>query len=378
MYWVTDWVLASAKYGLPWLIFGLYLVGAWVLSGWAMRLLRGLLSRLTARGAIRMDEKQLSEASRPVRFVVMMVGLGLGIDALTTRLPGLETLMPEFVWIKRGVVALIILAVTGLINGVAKAAMDWYLHNLAQQTRSTWDDELLPLLRRVLSVVLYFIAISFILTSFGVNITALVTTAGVASLAVSLAAQDTLSNVIGGVMILVDRPFRVGDMIELLDGRTGIVQEISLRTTRIRQFDGNALVVPNKDMANTRLINYAQPTLRAAIRQTIRVALDTDVDKAKQVVLHTIEAHPEVLKDPAPVVRFTAFGASSLDLFMSCWVEDFNHMWRIQDELNTSILRAFRAAGIELAMEHQAVWIHLDDDGEIPAEGRQIAPKGEE
>lgn len=372
------WVYLSATYGVPWLIFGLYLVGAWFLSGWAMKLLRGLLSRLTARGAISMDEAQLSEAARPVRFVVMMVGLALGIDALTTRLPGLKALIPEFIWIERGVVALIILAITGLINGVVKAAMDWYLHNLAHQTRSTWDDELLPLLRKVVSVVLYFIAISIILTNFGVNITALVTTAGVASLAVSLAAQDTLSNVIGGIMILVDRPFRVGDMIELLDGRSGIVQEISLRTTRIRQFDGNALVVPNKDMANSRLVNYAQPTLRAAIRQTIRVALDTDVEKAKEVLLRTISAHPEILKDPAPIARFTAFGPSSLDLFMSCWVEDFNNMWRIQDELNTSILRAFREEGIQLAVQHQAVRLQLEESGEISPAGRQMAAQGEE
>lgn len=378
MHWVSDWMYLSAKYGVPWLIFGLYLVGAWFLSGWAMKLLRGLLSRLTARGAIRLEEAQLTEAARPVRFVVMMVGLALGINALIIRLPGLMSSWPEFVWIERGVVALIILAITSLINGVVKAAMDWYLHNLAHQTRSTWDDELLPLLRKVVSVVLYFIAISIILTNFGVNITALVTTAGVASLAVSLAAQDTLSNVIGGIMILVDRPFRVGDMIELLDGRSGIVQEISLRTTRIRQFDGNALVVPNKDMANSRLINYAQPTLRAAIRQTIRVALDTDVDKAKEVVLRTIQAHPEVLKDPAPIVRFATFGASSLDLFMSCWVEDFNTMWRVQDELNTSILRALRAAGIELATQHQTVWIHMEDEGDTASPGRQIASQGEE
>jgi MscS family membrane protein len=259
----------------------------------------------------------------------------------------------------------VILAVTALVNALMKAAADWYLHELAGKNEATWDEELLPLVRRILSLVIYFIGLSIVFERFGYPITALITTAGVASLAVALAAQETLSNMLGGLVILVDRPFRVGDVIELSDGKAGEVIEIGLRSTRIRQFDGNALVVPNKDMANTRIVNLAQPNHRAAIRQTIGVSFGSDVERVKQVLLDVMMAHPDVLKDPAPGVWFTKFNTSSLDLFISCWVESYKDRFRVTDELNIAILRAFREHGIEIPFPQQDVHLYVREGEKV-------------
>jgi MscS family membrane protein len=364
----TQWLLnlknAWLVHGSAWVIFFVYLALTWFAASVARRVMKGLVTRLTARSSTTLDDRLVQASVGPVRLMVLAAGLWLALGSLGARIPAFGPggrMHVEFEWVAKAAGAVVILAVTHLLNGLLKAALDWYLHELATQSDATWDQELLPVVRRVLSLLLYFIAISIILKNFGQDITALVTTAGVASLAVALAAQDTLSNMLGGLVILVDRPFRVGDVIELADGRAGEVKEIGLRSTRIQQFDGNALVVPNKDMASSRVINYALPTHRAAIRQTISVHYDTDIEKAKAVLLQVITSHPEVLPDPAPGVWFTKFNESGLDLFMSCWVQNYRDRFRVTDELNTAILKAFREAGIRMAYPTRDVHLHSRD-----------------
>ncbi|HWI60894.1 MAG TPA: mechanosensitive ion channel family protein [Symbiobacteriaceae bacterium] len=357
--WMTHWI--------DWALFGLYLVLTWVAAALARRLMRSLLPLFTARTNTVLDDRMVKAAAGPVRFAVLALGLRMSLQALAGRLPAFQkggAYGVEFGWAESVAVALVILGITAIANAMLKAAMDWYIHELATRNQGTWDEELLPLFRRLLSLLLYFIAASIIFDRFGYPITALVTTAGVASLAVALAAQETLSNMLGGFVILVDRPFRVGDVIELTDGKVGEVVEIGLRSTRIKQFDGNALVVPNKDMANSRVINYALPTPRAAIRQTISVEYGTDIERAKAVLLGVIKSHPEILADPEPGVWFTKFGESGLDLFLACWVASYKERFRIADELNVRILKALREAGVTIPYPKRDVHIFFEESAE--------------
>lgn len=363
-YWLGMMRETILEHWLAWAFFGGYLLLTWLVAWLAKRIMQGLIPKLTARSNTTLDDRLVGAATGPVRLTVMAMGLRMALESLKTNIPSFQEMGPygtQFGWVEKIAGALVILAITALVNALLRAATDWYLQELAGSNQATWDDELLPLIRRVLGLVVYFIGISIIFESFGYPITALITTAGVASLAVALAAQETLSNMLGGLVILVDRPFRVGDIIELPDGKAGEVLEIGLRSTRIRQFDGNALVVPNKDMANSRIVNYAMPTVRAAIRQTIRVSYGTDIERAKQVLLDTIASHPEILTDPAPGVWFTTFGSTSLDLFMSAWVDSYRERFRVTDELNVMILKAFRENGIEIPFPQQDVHLYVKE-----------------
>lgn len=356
--WLLNLRADLLEHWVAWALFAGHLAVTILLAWLAKRVTRGVIGKLTARSSTTLDDRLMAAAGGPVRFMVIAIGLRFSLQALGGRIPEMGA-TAGFDWVVKLSGALAIVAVASLVNGLIRAGIDWYLHELAAKTDGTWDVELLPVARRVTALVIYFIAASIIVESFGGDITALVTTAGVASLAVALAAQETLSNMLGGFTILVDRPFRVGDVIELSDGKVGEVVEIGLRSTHIRQFDGNALIMPNKDMANSRVVNYALPTPRAAIRQTIGVDYATDVEKAKQVLMDVFSAHPEVLKDPAPGVWFTTFGESSLDLFTSCWVESYRDRFRIADELNIQILKAFREAGIEIPFPQRDVHLKL-------------------
>jgi MscS family membrane protein len=202
------------------------------------------------------------------------------------------------------------LAFTRFLYALIKAILDWYLAEVAVRTETRVDEEFIPLFARLLKVVLYFIAITVILGYFKVNLTGFIATAGVASLAIALAAQETIANWISGFAIMVDRPFRVGDRIELPDGQVGDVYQIGLRSTKILSFDNNLIIVPNTEMAKSRIINFGYPNPRARIAQTIGVAYGSDLDKVKRVLLEICNNHKDVLKEPPPAVYFTEFGES--------------------------------------------------------------------
>jgi MscS family membrane protein len=388
---MTDWLYRTLApeyhYWIDWAIFAAHLLLIWIGAGLARRLLRALVPRLTARTSTTLDDQLAKASVRPVQWTILTLGLRASLEALRSRMPVFQAAVAgvheegayamEFGWVAKINDALVILAVTSLANALLKAALDWYLHELARKSHATWDKDLLPLVRRTLSLLLYFVAASIIFDQFGYPITALITTAGVASLAVALAAQETLSNMLGGFVIMVDRPFKLGDVIELTDGKAGEVVEIGLRSTHIKQFDGNALVVPNKDMANSRVINYALPNHRAAIRQTISLHLDTDMTRAKAVVLAVLEAHPEVLKDPAPGVWFTKFGINTLDLFMSGWVASYQERFRITDQLNIQLLQALRANHITFAFAQQDVRLYVREGGVAVAPEPNAANRGD-
>ncbi|MFB5082838.1 mechanosensitive ion channel family protein [Symbiobacterium thermophilum] len=373
--WLYDLRTALEQHWMAWAVFAAQLLVTWAVAGLAKRILRWIAHRVVSRSDTTLDDRLVEAGTPAVRWVILALGLRLALMSLGSAIPSFQAggrYATQFTVAGNLAEAVVVIAVTVLVNALINAALDWYLHELAGRTDGTWDRELMPMIKKGVSAVVGFFALSIVLELFGISVSALIATAGVASAAIALASQDTLSNMLGGLAILIDRPFRVGDWIELTDGKVGVVVEIGLRTTRIRQFDGTALVVPNKDMANTRVINYALPSPQAAIRQTIRVTYDTDVEKAKKVLLDVLQSHPEVLKDPVPGVWLSAFNTYSLDLFFSCWVDSYTNRFRVTDELNMQILKAFRENGIALAIPAQHIRIQQKEDSldqavELPA-----------
>ncbi len=254
--------------------------------------------------------------------------------------------------------ALFVLAVAGsalLIDRLTGEVVSWHLHAMTARTGATeLHSSLAPLARQLSRGLLVFIALVIVLSNMGVNVSAFVATAGVASLAFGLAAQDTLANIFAGVTILFDRPFRVGDRIEVA-GVIGDVVQIGLRSTRIRDFNNNHVVIPNKDVTANQLTNRAYPNLMMAIQAKVGVGYSTDIALAKQRMLDVLKANPEILADPAPAVYFTGFGDSALNLELWAYIGDYRRMFAVVDQVNEAILNAFRQAQIEMPFPQRVV-----------------------
>ena len=232
------------------------------------------------------------------------------------------------------------------------------LSSIAKKNDYEQYGQSLPLLvNRIISIVIISLSAVIVLDRFGMNITSILTVLGAGSLAIGFAAQDTLSNMISGFIIMIDRPFRVGDRIRIPTGEVGDVFEIGLRSTKILDFDNNLVVVPNNDLVNTRIVNYGYP--RGEIRLTIEisVAYGVDIDRVKMIIIDAAASHPDVLKDPAPEVFLMKLADWSLNFTLFCRVPDFKLQFRTSEVLRISIYNALNKAKIEIPFPQQV--IHL-------------------
>jgi MscS family membrane protein len=314
-----------------------------------------VLMAVARRTKTTLDETILTAARGPIQILLVVGAIYVAANYIETDLPNLAARQS---WrILHGVlyVALVLSSLL-MVYAALKSMIAWYGSKLSNETGSRYTSYA-AIFRVVTQIVLVFLALTIILDHFQVQITGLLATAGIASLAVALAAQETLANTIAGFALMVDRPFRAGDRVELPNNVRGDVIEVGLRSTRIMTFDNTVVAIPNSEMAKSHIVNLNAPDAHVKIRCTLGVAYGTDLRKAKAVLIAIMTEHADVQKDPAPAVFFTEFGESALNLLFECWVADYREKFRIQDELNMAIKDRFEAEGINIPFPQRDVHI---------------------
>lgn len=233
----------------------------------------------------------------------------------------------------------------------------------------------LPLLDNLVMIVLLVHGAFWLLDMWHVNVTPLLASAGIVTAAVALASKDTLANFFGGVSIFVDRPYRLGDYVDLGKGERGEVVDIGVRSTRILTRDDVLITVPNSVMANSKIINESGQVPRYRVRASVGVSYDADPEKVEEVLLTALEGMHEILPSPKPRVRFRSFGESSLEFQLMAWVHDPGDRGRILHEINKSIYKKLGAAGIDIPFPqrvlHMASTVPPNGDN-IPAPANEI------
>jgi MscS family membrane protein len=226
-----------------------------------------------------------------------------------------------------------------------------YGHEFAEKSESDWDDRLVELLELIVKYVVWFIALMLVLATFKIDITPFLAGAGIAGLALALAAQDIISNFFGGAIITVDKPFTVGDRVKV-DNYYGDVISIGPRSTRLRTLDNQIVTIPNNKITTNVITNFSQPDVTLRITIPVSVAYGTDVKKVKQILLEIARdatEHSEYLAiDPAPKVFFTEFGDSSLKFILYVWARKYNLPDEVRDTINSAVACRFSEDGIEI------------------------------
>lgn len=255
--------------------------------------------------------------------------------------------------------------VTSVIIKISRTIVSNILSNLAKQHDYEEYGQTLPLLtNRVISFIVIAIASIIVLDRFEQNIASILTILGAGSLAIGLAAQDTISNMISGFIIMIDRPFRVGDRIRIPTGEVGDVYEIGLRSTKILDFDNNLVIVPNNDLVKTRIVNYGYPKGEIRVIIEVSVAYGADINRVKKIMLDAAAAHPNVLKEPAPEVFLMKLADWSLNFSMFCRVPDFKVQFKTAEALRIRIYNELKNEKIEIPFPQQV--IHHKSDGPTP------------
>jgi small-conductance mechanosensitive channel len=288
------------------------------------------------------DDLVVSAFRKPIFYTFMVFGFFIAAE---TVYPG-NTIV-EFI-------AGIFFTLLGIVWVIAllqinKILFKHVFFHLVKKTDTTMDDELLPLFKNIVSVLIIFFGFLAILRGiWDLNVTPLFASAGLAGLALAFAAQDSISQLFGGVSLYFDQPFKIGDRIEIDGGEIGIVQDIGVRSTRLINMYNNMIVIPNSIIANSRIVNYTSPEPTMMVKIPIGVTYGSDVEKVKKVLCEIARSIDLVMDTPAPYARFENHSDFSLDFALIVWIKYPGEKFIVIDKVNTLINKKFKEEGIEI------------------------------
>jgi len=246
----------------------------------------------------------------------------------------------------------------------------WYQEQTDTQGEGEKKDAAFLLTQRLFHGTILLLGLIVILDRFGVNVTALLAALGIGGLALSLAAQETLSNMISGLMILMDQPFTVGHRIEIQElGTWGDVVEIGIRSTRIRTRDNRLVIVPNSTISANQVVNYSFPDPRYRVQMDIGIGFGQDIEKVRQIIIDTVRNVEGILPDKPVDALYSKMGASAMMFRIRWWIESFEDTRHVYDRVNTALQRALDDAGIDMPFDTYN--INLID--EVPNIGSEAA-----
>ena len=335
--------------GNPWLQAAVIVVLSLLLAWLFDRVVSTLLRRMAARTRFNFDDHVIDYLHHPVKISVVLLGLALAANLLE---------LPQ-TWDFIIFSALLSVAYVIWMLFLLRVLRAVLVYLASDQGRfSVLHAQTLPLFNNLAMIVLVAIGVYMVFSAWGVDMTAWLASAGIIGIAVGFAAKDTLANLFSGVFILADAPYKIGDYVVLDSGERGEVTHIGIRSTRIKTRDDVEVTVPNAIMGNTKITNESGgPYEKFRIRIRVGVAYGSDIDRVEEILLEIAAANEMVCEEPAARVRFRAFGASSLDFELLCWVDQPAQRGLATHELLGAIYKRLNAERIEIPYSKHDLYI---------------------
>lgn len=312
-----------------------------------------VLRKIADRTRITYDNQLIDLLHNPVYWSVFCIGI-LHALALNADLPAYLYVITEI--IKSVILLLWVITAVKVIN----LSFDHALVHSRRREKVGRDITLLT--KKVVRIVIIVAGINWLLVIWSVNLTPLFASAGIAGIAVAMAAKDTLANFFGGVSLFMDQTFKVGDYVIIENDKRGEVMEVGIRSTRIKTRDDIMVTIPNSILATSTIINESAPVPRFRIRVPVGVAYGSDLDNVEKIILSVVSANPNVAKNPDPRVRLRAFGTSSVDFELLVWVNDPREKGLETHNLLKDIYKKF--ADEDISIPFPQLDVHLDPDNQ--------------
>ncbi len=313
--------------------------------------LTNIIGRMVAKTESKFDDKIISLLHKPIFTTFAIFGLIIASYSVAKELG--NNFLPATLAILKSLIIL------SWIRFFMRSS-DSVINSMGANKRnfSFAQEDTVPLLKNLAIVFLLLAGAYSILVTWDINVTGLVASAGIVGLALSFAAQDTLSHLFSGVAILADRPYRIGDFIVLDTGERGQVTHIGLRSTRLMTRDDVEVSIPNGVMGSAKIVNESGGgKSQYRVRARVGVAYGSDVDKVLNVLETIAKDNKYLSKHPEPRARFRTFGASSLDFELLAWIEEPSVRGLRIHEINCEINRRFIEENIVIPFPQQDVWI---------------------
>jgi small-conductance mechanosensitive channel len=333
----------------------------------ALTLLLGIMIAFIARALIRWLESKAGETETSWDDIIIAaigtpVQVAISVFFLYFAVTWFGILPDSMKWILDSgyVTSFYIIISAWILSTFLHRMIHIYGRRYAERSDTDLDDRLVELLELVIRYVIWFVAIMAILKVFNIDITPFLAGAGIAGIAVALAAQDLISNFFGGAIITVDKPFKVGDRIKVEDFY-GDVISVGTRSTRIKTLDYQIVTIPNNKLTSNIIINYSEPDQKLRITIPISVAYGTDPHRVKKILLEiaqdVIKNSDYILEYPAPTVFFMEFADSSLNFILHVWARKYNIPEDVKDIINCKVAERFAAEGIAIPFPQMDVWL---------------------
>ena len=339
----------------------IYIILAFYISKFFDFLTRVWLKKLAARTSTKFDDLLLELLNGPVKIISFVIFLHIGLSVFSWP-PMVQNIFAK------GLNLTVIFAFVYLLLKAIDLALGFWKARHSATADGAFSEQLFPILRKSLKIFVLVVAFLFICDNvFNYDIKTILASLSIGGLALGLAAQDTLSNFFGAVVVFVDKPFRIGDAIKLPEAE-GVVESIGMRSTRVRNIDGHLITVPNKTMGNATITNItSRPTIKS--QTDIGITYDTSVEKLKRAltVLEEIyKAHP---KTHDVLIAFNKFADSALNIQVIHWWKSTDPKEQLlgMQELNLAVKKRFDEEGISFAFPSQTVYLKQDSDWRIGA-----------
>jgi small-conductance mechanosensitive channel len=246
---------------------------------------------------------------------------------------------------------LIMVAIILVLAIVIAKAVSLYLKRFLKEKLSRGH---LEVLAKVSSYTIIVIALLIVLPMLGMKLSGLLVAGGIAGLAIGFASQSVIGNLISGVFLIVERPIKIGNAVNI-DGTAGIVEDIRIISTTLRTFDGPLVRIPNQKVFTANITNYAENVARR-FEYVVGIRYSDDANKAIDVIKNLIEEHPLILKNPAPLVFVDSLGESSVNIIVRIWAPA-TEWFGVKTELLWKIKQALEKEGIEIPFPQRVVWL---------------------
>ena len=316
-----------------------------------------ILRRIAKKTETVVDDLLIEVLEKPAVFALFIVGF-----KLTTLFISLGTRGQEIH--NNIVMVLIVINCIWALNKVTDVLVEHYLAPLTAKSKSKLDDHLLPFVRKFFKVLIFIVGVIFLIKNMGYDVTSLVAGLGIGGLAFALAAQPLLSNLFGGLAIIADKPFQIGDRIRVDQRYEGYVKEMGMRSTVIRTANDTLITIPNNVIATTAIENISA-TEEHAVRVIFNIGLEYStsaekVEEAIEIIKKILNHHKNVVHDTpaiAPFVTFSEFKDSSLNISCGYSLQPPNQGGAIRTEINLEIKKALEKAHIHMAFPTQTLHI---------------------
>jgi len=320
-------------------------------------LIRFLFKKLAEKTKTEIDDIIIKRWNWPINFLIFIASLSLAVKEITfteSVAKTIDHIIITTITLTLGYMVYVLIDVTFIKIG----------KKITSKTETIIDDTLLNIAHTSLKATFFVIAVLYTLSTWGVEISPLLTSLGIAGIAVALAMQQTLSNVFAGISLIIDNSIRVGDIVRLETGEIGEIYEITLRSVRIRTFSNKMIIVPNNVMGNIKIQNLSlpDPTIRVNIRFSVQYGVDPEY--VKRIVLEELNSMQIIDRTKEIRILFLKMDESSLNFIVMFWVDHISKRWPAHQEAITKIYRRLFKEGIEIPFPQRTVW--FKDDSKVP------------